>query len=256
MAACLRGQVGNSEVGHMSIGAGRVVMQTLPRISAAVADGSLAAHPKLMALADKLTATGGTAHVMGLLSDGGVHAHEQHTLCVIHALAARGVKVAVHAFTDGRDVLPKAAMNNMPAFLDQLPESAFMATVIGRYFAMDRDRRWKRTKAAFNAIAHGITHAKVVNAPAKDAMDAIQMAYDRGESDEFIAATAIDDYAGINDGDGIVMMNFRTDRARQLLDAFFRPDKVNFIAVPPRIAAAVGMSSYSEPLDEIGRAHV
>ena len=244
------GQVGNSEVGHMNIGAGRVVMQTLPRISAAVADGSLAAHPKLMALADKLTATGGTAHVMGLLSDGGVHAHEQHTLCVIHALAARGIKVAVHAFTDGRDVLPKAAMNNMPAFLDQLPESAFMATVIGRYFAMDRDRRWKRTKAAFNAIAHGITHAKVVNAPAKDAMDAIQMAYDRGESDEFIAATAIDDYAGINDGDGIVMMNFRTDRARQLLDAFFRPDNVNFIAEPPRIAAAVGMSSYSEPLDE------
>jgi 2,3-bisphosphoglycerate-independent phosphoglycerate mutase len=240
------GQVGNSEVGHMNIGAGRVVMQTLPRISAAVADGSLAAHPKLVALADKLIATGGTAHIMGLLSDGGVHAHEQHTLCVIHALATRGVNVAIHAFTDGRDVLPKAAINTMPAFLDQLPKSAIMASVIGRYFAMDRDHRWNRTEAAFNAIAYG----NGATAPAKDAMAAIHAAYDRDESDEFITATVIGGYAGINDGDGIIMMNFRADRARQILDAFFRPDHVNFSAKPPKIAAAVGMSSYSEPLDE------
>ena len=240
------GQVGNSEVGHMNIGAGRVVMQTLPRISAAMADGSLATHPKLMALADKLISTGGTAHVMGLLSDGGVHAHEDHTLCVIHALAAHGVKVAVHAFTDGRDVLPKSAINSMPAFLDQLPQSAIMATVIGRYYAMDRDHRWERTKAAFDAIAHGIA----VDAPARHAMDAIQRAYDHGESDEFIAATIIEGYTGVNDGDGLVMMNFRADRARQILDAFFRQGAVNFTAKPPVIAAAIGMSSYSEPLDD------
>lgn len=240
------GQVGNSEVGHMNIGAGRVVMQTLPRISAAMADGSLATHPKLMALADKLISTGGTAHVMGLLSDGGVHAHEDHTLCVIHALAAHGVKVAVHAFTDGRDVLPKSAINSMPAFLDQLPQSAIMATVIGRYFAMDRDHRWERTKAAFDAIAHG----EAVDAPARHAMDAIQRAYDHGESDEFIAATIIEGYTGMNDGDGLVMMNFRADRARQILDAFFRQGAVNFTAKPPVIAAAIGMSSYSEPLDD------
>jgi 2,3-bisphosphoglycerate-independent phosphoglycerate mutase len=240
------GQVGNSEVGHMNIGAGRVVMQTLPRISAAVADGSLANHPKLIALANQLIVTGGTAHVMGLLSDGGVHAHQDHTLCVIHALAARGVKVVVHAFTDGRDVLPKAAINTMPAFLDQLPETAIMASVIGRYYAMDRDHRWARTEAAFNAITYGNS----INAPASDAMAAIQQAHDNGESDEFIVATVIEGYTGMKDGDGIVMMNFRADRVRQILDAFCRPDTVGFAAKPPRIAAAVGMSSYSEPLDE------
>ena len=240
------GQVGNSEVGHMNIGAGRVVMQTLPRISAAVADGSLAAHPKLMALADQMIATGSTAHIMGLLSDGGVHAHKDHTLCVIRALAARGVKVAVHAFTDGRDVLPKAAINTMPDFLEQLPDTVTIASVIGRYFAMDRDHRWARTEAAFNAIVHG----QSADAPASDCMAAIRQAYNRGESDEFIAATVIGGYAGMNDGDGIVMMNFRTDRARQILDAFFRPDTVDFPARPPIIASAIGMSSYSEPLDE------
>ena len=240
------GQVGNSEVGHMNIGAGRVVMQTLPRISAAVDDGSLASNPKLMAFADQLIASGGTAHVMGLLSDGGVHAHEDHTLCVINALAARGLKVAVHAFTDGRDVLPKTAIKTIPAFAAQLPASAFIASVIGRYYAMDRDHRWIRTKAAFDAITRG----KSFDAPAPDAMAAISRAYDQGKSDEFIPATVIDDYTGMRDGDGIIMMNFRADRARQILDVFFRPRTVNFRAKPPKITAAIGMTSYSKPLDE------
>ena len=147
------GQVGNSEVGHMNIGAGRVVMQDLPRLNAAVKDGSLAAHPDLIALAAQLRASGGTAHVMGLLSPGGVHAHQDHFLAVITGLVAAGVPVAVHGFTDGRDTLPQAAKQDLPNFVAALPKGAFIASLIGRYCAMDRDNRWERTQAAYDAIA-------------------------------------------------------------------------------------------------------
>ncbi|MEK9910568.1 MAG: 2,3-bisphosphoglycerate-independent phosphoglycerate mutase, partial [Candidatus Puniceispirillum sp.] len=147
------GQVGNSEVGHMNIGAGRIVMQDLPRINAAVDDGSLASHPVLGALAKNTHAAGGTVHVMGLLSPGGVHAHQRHFLAVIEGLVDAGVAVAVHGFTDGRDTLPRAAQTDLPAFLDVLPEGAVMASLIGRYFAMDRDKRWERSKVAYDAIA-------------------------------------------------------------------------------------------------------
>ena len=147
------GQVGNSEVGHMNIGAGRVVKQDLPRLNDATKDGSLTAHPALKRLASSLISTGGTAHVIGLVSPGGVHAHQDHMLSVIKGLAESGVPVVVHGFTDGRDVLPRDAGVSLPDFLSQLPENAALGSLTGRYFGMDRDHRWDRTQKAYDAIA-------------------------------------------------------------------------------------------------------
>jgi 2,3-bisphosphoglycerate-independent phosphoglycerate mutase len=239
------GQVGNSEVGHMNIGAGRVVMQDLPRLNAAVKDGSLAAHPDLIALAAQLRASGGTAHVMGLLSPGGVHAHQDHFLAVITGLVAAGVPVAVHGFTDGRDTLPQAAKQDLPDFVAALPKGAFIASLIGRYFAMDRDNRWERTQAAYDAIAGA-------RAPifAIDALTALEAGYGRDEGDEFITPTVIDGYQGMRDGDGIVMMNFRADRARQLLNCFCDPASTGCTTQPVTFVGMAGMTSYSKSLDD------
>lgn len=239
-----QGQVGNSEVGHMNIGAGRVVMQDLPRINAAAADGSLQAHPELAAIATKLLANGGTAHVMGLLSEGGVHSHEDHMMAIIKGLCGHGVPVNVHGFSDGRDVLPKVAGKTIPAFADNLCAGASMATLCGRYYAMDRDQRWDRIELVFDAIVNpSPSRPRFTNALA-----AITDAYDNGETDEFIKPRLIGDYAGMRDGDAIIFINFRADRARQLLDAFLRPRDVGFVAHPPTLAGAIGMSTYSDML--------
>jgi 2,3-bisphosphoglycerate-independent phosphoglycerate mutase len=238
------GQVGNSEVGHMNIGAGRVVMQDLPRINAAVADGSLAAHPALAAAAAATKARAGTVHVMGLLSPGGVHAHQEHFLAVIQGLVASGVPVAVHGFTDGRDTLPRAAQTDLPAFLQALPKGAVMASLIGRYYAMDRDRRWERTQAAYDAIRRGAAPNR-----SDTALAALAAAYERSESDEFITPTVIGDYAGMADGDSLVMMNFRADRARQLLAGFCEAAGNGCRIEPVQLVAMVGMTSYSDVLD-------
>ena len=149
------GQVGNSEVGHINIGAGRVVKQDLPRLNDASKDGSLAAHPALKRLASSLISTGGVVHVIGLVSPGGVHAHQDHLLEVIKGLAEARVPVVVHGFTDGRDVLPRDAGASLPDFLSQLPENATLGSLTGRYFGMDRDHRWDRTQKAYDAIALG-----------------------------------------------------------------------------------------------------
>ncbi len=239
------GQVGNSEVGHMNIGAGRVVMQDLPRINAAVADGSLAEDAKLASLATDLAQTGGVAHVMGLLSTGGVHAHLDHTLAVVEGLAAKGVRVVVHAFTDGRDVLPQKAGDEVDAFAARLPDAATIGTVIGRYFAMDRDRRWDRTQCAYEAMTRGTSQHPCY----ASAAGAIRQAYTEGETDEFITPRIISGFDGMNDGDAIIMTNFRADRARQLLGALLTPDKVGFAPLDLEIAQAIGMTSYSAALD-------
>ena len=238
------GQVGNSEVGHMNIGAGRVVMQDLPLINEAVADGTLAAHPALTALADKVAATGNKVHVMGLLSPGGVHAHQAHFLAVITGLTAAGATVAVHGFTDGRDTLPRAAAQDLPAFFNQLPERAFMVSLTGRYYAMDRDKRWERTARAYAAIRHGVAPFHD-----SDAVSALAAAYNRNEGDEFVSPTLIGDYAGMIDGDALVMMNFRADRARQLLSCFCDAGTVGFETQPVSLAGMLGMTSYSAALD-------
>ena len=238
------GQVGNSEVGHMNIGAGRVVMQALPRINKAVQDGSLATHDALAGLAASLIQSGGTAHVMGLLSPGGVHGHQDHFLAVITGLLKAGVPVAIHGFTDGRDTLPQAAKQDLPKFLKTLPPGAKMASIIGRYFAMDRDKRWERTKAAYDAIANACAPIFAI-----DALTALEASYARGDGDEFISPTIIGNYQGMQDGDALVMMNFRADRARQLLTCFCDPTNSGCDIQPPNLIGMAGMTSYSQSLD-------
>jgi 2,3-bisphosphoglycerate-independent phosphoglycerate mutase len=239
------GQMGNSEVGHMNIGAGRVVMQELPRIDAAIADGSLAQNAALQRMIAALKASGGTCHLMGLLSDGGVHSHLNHMAALANIVAGAGVPVTVHGFTDGRDVPPRSALDYVAAFAaaTAAQKQVRIATISGRYYAMDRDKRWERV-----ALAYGVlVEAKGNKAPNANA--AIEMAYAADTSDEFILPTIVGDYAGMKDGDGLLMTNFRADRARQLLhalldaqfDGFARPRSVKF-------AATLGVVEYSEKL--------
>ena len=240
------GQVGNSEVGHMTIGAGRIIRQDLARINTAVEDGSMHQLPPLDAFCSTLKANGGTAHLMALVSAGGVHSRDAHILGLAQAITARGVPVAVHAFTDGRDTLPKLAAETLPAFAESLPQDAFLATVTGRYYAMDRDHRWERTQAAYDAI----TFAKA-DRHASDAATALEQGYAEGLSDEFILPTVIGDYKGMADGDAVVMGNFRADRARQILAAYLL-DSAGFDPSPrPTLSPSLGLVSYSDDLDKV-----
>ena len=240
------GQVGNSEVGHMNIGAGRIVKQDLPRLNEAAGNGSLASHPDLAALASRMQASGGRVHVMGLVSKGGVHSHQDHMIQVISGLCQGGAEVIIHGFTDGRDVLPTSAKQSLPAFLNQLPENARMATLTGRYFAMDRDKRWERTGAAFAAIQNASSEHEL----ADDAMAALKAAYEAGETDEFVTPRVIAGYDGMRDGDALVMINFRADRVRQILAGWLFTDEVGFNIAPVKLGGVVGMTSYSAALDE------
>ena len=231
------GQMGNSEVGHMNIGAGRIVYQDLTRIDAAIEDGSFFENAELVAACDAAKSGNGTLHVMGLLSPGGVHSHEQHIFAMLELARRRGVpRVAVHAFLDGRDVPPRSAEASLRKLAQVCAETgnAFIATIGGRYYAMDRDQRWDRVEIAYRAIADG----QALQAP--DAVAALEAAYARGENDEFVKPTAIVAHAGggaaeMQDGDAVVFMNFRADRARELTSAFVTPDFKGF-ARPRAIA--------------------
>jgi 2,3-bisphosphoglycerate-independent phosphoglycerate mutase len=242
------GQMGNSEVGHMNIGAGRVVMQSLTEIDDAVADGSLAEKPALKDLIAKLKKSGGTCHLMGLLSPGGVHSHQDHMAALAQIVAKAGVPVAIHAFLDGRDTPPKSALEYLDKFLADIKGApkASIATVSGRYYAMDRDNRWERVTLAFQAL----TEAQGEKAATPKA--AVEQSYTAGKTDEFVLPTIIGGYKGMKDGDGLLMANFRSDRARELLAALAEPD---FKAMPrPRVikfAALVGMSEYSAELNRL-----
>lgn len=235
-----RGQMGNSEVGHMNIGAGRVVAMDLGQIDLAVEDGSFAANPALGRFVAKLRATGGTAHLIGVISDGGVHGHLSHVLAAAAAIAGAGVPVAVHAITDGRDVAPGTAAGFLRRFSEALPDGARIATVSGRYWAMDRDNRWDRVARAYTAIirADGL-HAA-------DAQAAIAAASARGETDEFIAPTVLGEYPGARDGDGVFCLNFRADRAREILSAIGDPAFDAFDVAPrPAWGGLLGLVDYS-----------
>jgi len=240
------GQMGNSEVGHLNIGAGRVVMQDLPRIDAAIADGSIARLPALTGLIAALKRSGGTCHLMGLLSPGGVHSHQDHAVALARILSAAGVPVAVHAFTDGRDTAPKAAPGFLAKFeadISGLP-GVGIATVIGRYFAMDRDNRWDRVGQAHDAMA------LAQGARALGAAAAVAAAHAAGKTDEFIPASVVGAHGGMRDGDGLLCFNFRADRVRQILAAFLDPGFGGFArARAIRFAAAAGMTEYSEALN-------
>jgi 2,3-bisphosphoglycerate-independent phosphoglycerate mutase len=237
-----KGQMGNSEVGHTNIGAGRVVAMDLGQIDLAIEDGSFAANPSFQAFIATLKQTGGTAHLLGVASDGGVHGHLRHILAAAQVLAEAGVPVVVHAVTDGRDVAPTSAESFIRALMLDLPIGVRIGTVIGRYWALDRDNRWERVAKAYRAIVAGAGEARAPN-PA----EAVAAAYARGETDEFIPATVIGDYAGARDGDGLFCLNFRADRAREILRAIGEPGFAGFDTGPrPDWAALLGMAEYSD----------
>jgi 2,3-bisphosphoglycerate-independent phosphoglycerate mutase len=234
------GQMGNSEVGHTNIGAGRVVAMDLGAIDLAIEDGSFAKNESLLAFVAKLKASGGTAHLMGVVSDGGVHGHLTHVIAACRAITALGVPVALHAITDGRDVAPSSAADFIDTLMVQLPAGAKVATVIGRYWAMDRDNRWERVSRAYEAMVHGI--GEVATTP----QTAVAASYLKAETDEFLAPTVIGDYAGAKDGDGFFCLNFRSDRAREILAALADPAFEGFdTGKRPAWAAMLGMVEYS-----------
>jgi 2,3-bisphosphoglycerate-independent phosphoglycerate mutase len=214
------GQMGNSEVGHLNLGAGAVVKQDLARIDDAVADGTLFENPVLLAACDAARRSPrGRLHLMGLVSDGGVHSGWTHIEALIELAAQEGVPdLVVHAFTDGRDTLPRSAPGYAEELERWLRRAGKVGTVSGRYYAMDRDRRWERTKLAYDAIVHG------EGLRAGTAAEAITEAHARDETDEFIRPTVVGDYDGAADGDVVIHLNFRPDRARQLVMALAEPD--------------------------------
>jgi 2,3-bisphosphoglycerate-independent phosphoglycerate mutase len=240
------GQMGNSEVGHMNLGAGRVVMQDLPRIDAAVEDGSIADVPALQDLIAKLKASGGVCHMMGLVSPGGVHSHQDHLIALAKIVDEAGIAVRLHAYLDGRDTPPSSAED----YLEQVLEASkglnnfAVATVSGRYYSMDRDKNWDRVEKAYRAVAEGTGEA------ADDALSAITNSYANNVTDEFVLPTVVGEYTGMKDGDGLLMFNFRADRAREILttlvdsafDGFARGKTMTF-------AAKVGLTEYSTELN-------
>jgi 2,3-bisphosphoglycerate-independent phosphoglycerate mutase len=237
------GQMGNSEVGHLNIGAGRVVMQDLPRIGTAIESGTLAAMPELQALIAALKETGGTCHLMGLVSPGGVHSHQDHAVALADILTLADIPTVMHVFLDGRDTPPRSGAEALRHLQDQLPWAVRIATVTGRYYAMDRDKRWDRVSRAYLAIAEG-------DAPGfADANSVVDDGYGKGVTDEFILPAVIGGYRGMSDGDGLLCFNFRADRARELMAAFVDPAFDGFPR--PRLlklAGALGMTRYSDAL--------
>ena len=218
------GQMGNSEVGHLNLGAGAVVQQDLARIDEAIADGSFFENPALLAACEAARdSPRGRLHLIGLVSDGGVHSGWEHIEACIELAAQQGVPdLVVHAFTDGRDTLPDSGRGYLAELERWLRQAGTIGTVSGRYYGMDRDSRWERTKLAYDAIVHA------AGEPAGNAEEAIARAYERGETDEFVRPAVIADYDGVADGDVVIHFNFRPDRARQLVRALAEPDFAEF----------------------------
>jgi 2,3-bisphosphoglycerate-independent phosphoglycerate mutase len=240
------GQMGNSEVGHLNLGAGRVVMQDLPRINEAIADGTIEQALAASGLIAALKASGGACHLLGLVSPGGVHAHQDHAVALAHLLTKHGIPVHVHIFTDGRDTPPQSAAEYVRAFAAALPPEAVIATLSGRYYAMDRDNRWQRVEQAWRAVVLG------EGRQFPDAHAAIAAAYAEGVTDEFIMPAVLGAYGGMRDGDGLLSFNFRSDRIREILGAVLQPDFTGFARPSrPKLARAVSMTSYSAELDPL-----
>ncbi len=240
------GQMGNSEVGHMNLGAGRVVLQDLPRIDDEVASGSIARNPALTEFIAKMKKAGGSVHLMGLLSPGGVHSHQDHMVALAKALTAAGLKLWIHGFLDGRDTPPKSAIGYLEKFEADIAGLADtrLGVISGRYYAMDRDKRWERVELAYRALvdAQGVA--------ATDAAAAVDQSYANGKTDEFVLPSIVAGYPGMKDGDGLMMANFRADRAREILLALLDPKFEGFArARTVRFAAALGMCEYSAELN-------
>ena len=246
------GQMGNSEVGHMTLGAGRVVYQNFTRINKAISDGDFDTNPVYCNAIDKAIAADRAVHIMGLLSPGGVHSHDDHIKAAIRLAAQRGArKLYLHAFLDGRDVPPRSAEHPLREATELFGQLGVgrIASICGRFFAMDRDNRWERVQQAYELLVAG-----TANFRAGSALQALQDAYARDENDEFVKATAIVDDAGnavtIEDGDAILFMNFRPDRARELTRAFVDIDFDGFEPTRrPRLADFVQTTEYAADLD-------
>ena len=246
------GQMGNSEVGHVNLGAGRVVYQDFTRITKAINDGEFDSTPALVENIDKAVAAGKAVHIMGLLSPGGVHSHEDHIVASIQLAAKRGAKeVYFHGFLDGRDTPPrsaKASIERIEALFSEL-NCGRLASLVGRYYAMDRDNRWNRVEKAYNVMALGEGEFNYA-----DGVSALEAAYERDENDEFVAPTTITpqgtEAAQINDGDTIIFANFRADRAREITRAFVEPGFDGFEKKKsPQLSAFVMMTEYSADID-------
>jgi 2,3-bisphosphoglycerate-independent phosphoglycerate mutase len=247
-----KGQMGNSEVGHMNLGAGRIVYQNLTRIDKAIEDGSFFENPALTNCVDKAIQGGKAVHILGLASPGGIHSQEEQLLAMIDLAHTRGAKrVYFHAFLDGRDTPPRSALTSLQRLQSKLSEGAEggVASIIGRYFAMDRDNRWDRVEQAYNLI----TQARA-QFTAADVESGLAAAYARDENDEFVKATSIvppgTKPVAAEDGDAIVFMNFRSDRARQLTRAFTDPNFSGFTrAAEPRLSSFVTLTEYAADID-------
>ncbi len=238
------GQMGNSEVGHMNLGAGRVVYQDFTRVTKAIRDGEFFENPNVCAAVDKAVAAGKAVHILGLLSDGGVHSHQDHLVAMAELAAKRGAEhIYLHAFLDGRDTPPKSAQHSielMQATFTRLGKGR-VASLIGRYFAMDRDNRWDRVEQAYHLIVEGKAEHH-----SDYAVDGLIAAYERGETDEFVKATTIGEPVRVEDGDAVVFMNFRADRARELTRCFVEPGFDAFQRTRvPQLAGFVMLTQYA-----------
>ena len=240
------GQMGNSEVGHMNIGAGRIVFQSLSSISNAIDNGSFTSNPALLKAIAASRQKRSTLHIMGLLSPGGVHSHEEHFLAMVRMAAAQGAyKIKVHAFLDGRDTPPRSAAPSIRKMQDCLDGfgNADFGSLCGRYYAMDRDKRWGRVEKAWDTLVEGrgMFHCD-------DAASALKAAYDRDENDEFVSPTVIGSYSGTRDDDAVIFVNFRADRAREITQAFIQPGFSGFERQAPKLSCFVCMTQYLEDL--------
>jgi 2,3-bisphosphoglycerate-independent phosphoglycerate mutase len=242
------GQMGNSEVGHVNLGAGRVVYQDFTKVTKSIADGEFEHNPTLVKAIDDAVSQDKAVHIMGLLSPGGVHSHEDHIFAALKMAAHRGAKkVYLHAFLDGRDTPPQSAEASLKKADAVFAEIGCgkTATIIGRYFAMDRDKRWDRVQKAYDLITQGKGEAS-----AESAVAGLKASYDAGKNDEFVPPTVIGDSVSVEDGDAIIFMNFRADRARQLTQVFVDKSFEGFeLAVKPELSAFVMLTQYSADFD-------
>ncbi|SGY97431.1 2,3-bisphosphoglycerate-independent phosphoglycerate mutase [Moritella viscosa] len=242
------GQMGNSEVGHVNIGAGRIVYQNLTKIDKAIGDGEFYQNPALVKAVDTAVANDKAVHILGLASPGGVHSHDDQILAMIELAAKQGAtKIYLHAFLDGRDTPPRSAQGTLEKCDAKFAEVGVgrIATLIGRYFAMDRDNRWDRVKEAYELFTQAKSQYK-----AETALAGLEAAYARDENDEFVKATVIGEAAPINDGDAVIFMNFRADRAREITRAFVDTDFSGFErSVTPKLADFVMLTEYAANID-------
>ncbi|MCP4394174.1 MAG: 2,3-bisphosphoglycerate-independent phosphoglycerate mutase [Alphaproteobacteria bacterium] len=243
------GQMGNSEVGHTNIGAGRIVPQDLPRIDKAVESGDIEKNTALQDLINKLKETSGACHLMGLTSDGGVHSHQKHIAKIAKIVNDAGIEVKIHAFLDGRDTPPTSATKYVKQFISDIKDckQASICSISGRYYAMDRDNRWDRVEKAYEAVVNAKIEADVEKFSGNEgAITAIENSYNENINDEFVIPCVEANYTGIKDGDGLIVANFRADRAREISAALANPNFDGFNRSKViKFAACVGLTEHS-----------